>query len=445
MDKTHPVYLRRNFAETEINFRSVLQMPFNEKYQASVGIEYAYNQIGKAWGKDERSLRLGEVGNIFSDSSSYYFQLRNYSDFFYNFSGERPAYYRIGNGWNVQTISAFGEFNFNFSPFLRALFNVRVDKNSLSDLAFSPRLALISELNEKNVLKLIAQQAKRILPNEFLWMQKQANQATPVENVNAIELIYSGLWAKDLFSNFSVYLNQVDNFNWNERLAQSEKKGSTNFVGFEYEMRYRQQDWQIGFNYGFNQALNSVSYQVTERIRGLDDFLADPNVNVRYQFIQNLPNQSLKLWLRKAVWHNRLSFHADLRGVWAFRDSQKEFDRQFSEISDFQNEEGFFEDADYQRFINKMRAQKFYQADFRFNLSASLQVNEKMTLQIFAMNLIDFTGNKRYLNYGGQMITNINAPILDDLDFDPSGILNLEAQTLVREPRFFGAKLQVGF
>jgi hypothetical protein len=345
----------------------------------------------------------------------------------------------------VQTVSAFGELNLNFSPFLRALLNVRVDKNNLSDMAFSPRLALISELNEKNVLKLIVQQGKRILPNEFLWMQKQANQAAPVENVNSIELIYNGLWTKNLFSNFSVYFNQVDNFNWNERLAQSEKKGSTNFVGFEYEMRYRSQDWQIGFNYGFNQALNSVSYQVRERIRGLDDFLEDPNVNVRYQFIQNLPNQSLKLWLRKAVWHNRLSFHADLRGVWAFGDSKKEFDRHFSEISAFQNDVGFFEDADYQQFINKMRAQKFYQADFRFNLSASLQVNEKMTLQIFAMNLIDFTGNKRYLNYGGQMITNINAPILDDLDFDPSGILNLEAQTLVREPRFFGAKLRLGF
>jgi hypothetical protein len=445
MDKTHPIYLRRNFAETEINFRSVLQMPFNEKYQASVGVEYAYNQIGKAWGKDARSLRLGEVGNIFSDSSSYYFQLRNYSDFFYNFSGLRPNYYLVGNGWNTQTISAFGELNMNFSPFLRVLLNVRADKNNFSDLALSPRLALISELNENNVLKLIAQQAKRILPYEFLWMQKQQNQARFTENLNAIELIYNRLWNKNFLSNLSIYFNQTENLHWNERLAQTEKKGTTNFIGAEWEMRYRTPDLQVGFVYGFTQALNTVSYQVSEPIRGLDDFLEDPNVRVTYQFIQNLPNQSLKLWLRKSVWQNRLSFHADLRGVWAFRDSKKEFDRHFAEISEFQNEDGFFEDAEYQRFINKMRAQKFYQADFRFNLSASLQVNEKMTLQVFAMNLIDFTGNKRYLNYGGQMITRINAPILDDLDFDPSGILNLEAQTLVREPRFIGAKLMVGF
>lgn len=54
------------------------------------------------------------------------------------------------DGWSTNTYSLSSEIKYQASEALQLIISARVDKNDLSDIMFSPRVAVLYEMSRKN-------------------------------------------------------------------------------------------------------------------------------------------------------------------------------------------------------------------------------------------------------------------------------------------------------
>ena len=404
------------FSEDELLIRTIANYQFRERYKFALGLEYSNNHWGPGWGDGEKDFLMGDTSNIISGPNSNA----------YGYGGVGDDGYFVGDGWSTTTYSIFGEANLEFHPKFTLLLSGRIDKDSYSEFLLSPRIAFISELNQKNVIKLILQQAQRMNTAQQLYvLNKQGIDSEP-ETLSGIEFIYSRMQGRNLLLSSSSFYNKVEVLGWAND-DQTLPVGNLSLYGFELEARYNFKNGfagvnhsfvkQIDWNYAEGVSYSGISYKDYERIMDMGTYTGLGND------INNWSNHATKFFTRFNLWNNKLVVHTDTRVFWGFEGAKDGLE--MARLSAIGTE---YED-DVANAVEDLIRRDAYGIDFRLNSSMTYKINNTFSFTCYVMNLLGTGNNKRY-SYDNGHESNRLAP--DRADW-------------VEEPRVIGITLSSQF
>lgn len=298
---------RTSFSENKINARSILSYQPFEKLKLAFGAAYNYWYYGPEWGKAKNSFIMDFPSPIkfavVDTTSSFYTQ--------YNPNGIVTL---IDKTIAAHQISGFFEVNYQPIENTTILVSGRLDKHNLVKLAFSPRVAIIQQLNENNYLKLIAQQSVRLSGFRELYAINYVNGSSPApEKLAGIELIYTRIQSQNFTLNASVFYQTVDQIAWiNDR--GSELVGTFETAGLEADLSYKINNLNVAFSYSYIQQLSwEPVFEFNSYLSriGLDS-LNMPLVDAGVNRINNVPQHQVKLITSYSI-SKSLFIHFDAR------------------------------------------------------------------------------------------------------------------------------------
>lgn len=279
-----------SFSENKMNFRSLLSHQALHNFEMAFGVEYNYWFYKPEWGKAENTFLMNFAPPLkfaVSDSSSGFYKQ-------YNPNGLVTI---VENSIDAHQISGFYEFNYQPIENTTILFSGRIDKHNLARLAFSPRVALIQQLNKNNYLKLIAQQSVR-LPNfrELYAIEYSSGPFPAPEKLRGIELIFSSVLQEDLALNISAFYRSIDQIAWSNNI-ESEFTGTFDIAGFEADLAYKWNGFNMALNYSFIKQLEwNPAYEFSAYLSNIGtDSLDIPLTDAGSMRINNFPQHQLKL------------------------------------------------------------------------------------------------------------------------------------------------------
>ncbi len=411
-DKNFIKNTNRRFGEEELLIRTIANYQFRESYKIALGLEYSRNHWGPGWGDGERDLRMGDAANIISGPNSNA----------YGFKGVGDNGYFVGDGWSTNMYSIFGEANLEFHPQFIFLLSGRIDKDSYSNFLFSPRVAFVSEFNQKNVIKLILQQAQRMNTAQQLFVLHTRGIKSEPETLSGIELMYSRLQSENLLLYASVFYNKVEVLGWAND-DQTLPVGDLSLYGLELEGRYNFENGYIGFNHSYVKQIDwnyaagvsysGISYKDFKRTMDMGTYTGLGND------INNWSNQATKCFACFNLLDNKFVFHTDARVFWGFEGAKDGLE--MARISAIGTEK----EDDVSNAVEDLKRRDAYGIDFRLNSSLTFTVNKTFSITCYVMNLLGSGKNKRY-SYDNGHESDWLAP--DRADW-------------VEEPRTFGFRL----
>ncbi len=381
----------QKFSESQLFTRLMANLQLGQNYRAAVGAEYSYDYYGPAWGDGPRDFRMGDANDIINGTDSKAYGYPQYN-------GVDPSkHWLMTSGWGSHTGSVLGELNLQFHPAIGLLLSGRVDRNNRSQFLYSPRMAVVVQPNERNVVKLIAQLAQRMNTAEQMLYQETVNhtRAGP-EEIEGIEASYSVLPSQNLVLSASGFCNRLKVIGINNVIAATVVVGSLDLCGTELEAAYSSKRWRWGVSHSFVKQLSwrlgpgstqsGISYaDVNQPTR------EDPNIIIRGygNDLANWANNATKLFVHFR-WTSWLSLHFDGRVFWG---EQGEKDA----LSALQiASRGSSREADIGQSLQALRNAGAYDYDVRLNASAQVALSSSFTVAVHAMNLCGVCGNKRY-------------------------------------------------
>jgi outer membrane receptor protein involved in Fe transport len=435
-----PRNANQNFAENGILGRALAKLSLIDRIQLAAGLEYAVDECVAGWGDDPTEYRVGDNQNIMSGTNS---------KVYYNGTGPSSgkinaaqAVFTGDDGFRYKTLSLLFEANIdilkNFTNFT-ALLSGRADKCDMSKWMLSPRLALVYDINPKNIIKLIGQQSVRMNTGSQLFLQDIAGKESDPEVLKGIEFIYSAIPTKDLNFGLSSYYNNIEALAWEPNTRSTRKAGVLDLLGFEAEGAWTTEKVTLGANHSFTKMLDweldnpslpsGLSYSEFNQRAIMTTTAANRRDTVwLYGYGENLNNWSnntTKLFARVRPVKG-LQFHFDTRIFWSFEGGQDGL----SMIENVQPNRA--NDTLFARWVAPKadslaqfaRDKGIYGLDWRFNASVSYTIRN-ITATLYCMNLFGYGDNKRYSYDAG-----VNSPTPHRVAF-------------VEEPRTIG--LTVGY
>ena len=386
-NRDHVLNKKINFSETEIFVRGVLNWMASDSVEIAVGTEYSWDQFGPGWGDSKRDMRIGPDGDIVSGRNSRAVDPNDPST-------DAPLLF-AGSGWSTNTNSFFSEANVALSPWLKLLLSGRADKNTYSDWLFSPRVALISEIAEGHSLKFIAQQSQRMNTAGTLYALDRSGGDPETETLTSGEVIYSASINDRLSLSLAGFWNDAEVIAWNQEAQSTNEVGELQLFGLEPEVKYKWSFGQVGMSYSFVEQLDwdldsgvpssGISYSdYNQPLRGTDAVQTGVGND-----LNNWPNQALKLYGRVNL-SEKLTVHIDGRWLWDYQGAKDGLTGLANAV------EGLPEEAAVEAALDRVDDVDAYEYDFRLNASVDYEFNEKVSVQIFAQNLLGRNDNKRY-------------------------------------------------
>lgn len=207
---------------------------------------------------DSRSLGTGAPLYLFSDKT--YFEVQgnggfadgkgrvvggaSYSEENFDSTDPQGAQTLVFNEIDADFTGVFGQLEYDFSDKLRGVFSARYDESSLYDSQFSPRVALVFSANAKNTFRFNYGEAFQSPNYSELFLQVPVslpttalapfegfcagaevrcgfdsvpikalgNSEVEVEEIETIEVGYTGLWGRKVFVTVDYYNSQLTNF-----------------------------------------------------------------------------------------------------------------------------------------------------------------------------------------------------------------------------------------
>ena len=233
----------RNYSENEWFFRSILNYQWPEKASLSAGLEYSHDYLAKPWHKSANTFRAGSNKRNFITEDSLY---RGNGK---NGTIKDSDIVEFNDGWSADTFSLMAEFEYFITPDTRALISARSDKNDFSKTMFSPRIALISHLDESNTLKLSWQRSLRMNTMIELYIEELEGETSSPEKIEGFELSYIRNHSSSLQSTITAYQYDAEVISWSG--TKSELVGKQKTTGVEFELAYQRDNFTLGFNHSF--------------------------------------------------------------------------------------------------------------------------------------------------------------------------------------------------
>ena len=255
----------------------------------ALGIEGTYWYYGNEWGKDDNSFLMSFVSPVNfmvkSEQSEFYKQ--------YNANGIVTVVDEL-----VATEQGSVFYEINYLPFENTtfLFSGRVDKRDNAKVAFSPRMALIQQIDDNNYLKLVGQQSVRLPNYRELYTVGFSGESLPdPEKLKSIELIYSSVWWQDFAIDISTFYQSVDQIGWTND-GRNDLVGAFNSCGLEASLAYQLNDLKVSLNYSYIKQLEWIpgSRHKTYLSNMGVDSVAVPFRGVGSNRLNNFPLHQLK-------------------------------------------------------------------------------------------------------------------------------------------------------
>ncbi len=237
---------RNSYSENKINARSILSIQPSDKLKLALGAEYNYWYYKPEWGKAKNSFLMDFPPPIkfavMDSSSGFYTQ--------YNPNGIVTL---IDKTIAAHQFSTFFEVNYQPIENTTILLSGRLDKHNLAEIAFSPRLAVIQQLNDNNFVKLITQQSVRLPGLHELYAIDYASGNSPApEKLRGVELIYSRIQSQYFTLNASLFYQTVDQMAWIDD-GGSGLVGTFETAGFEADASYKINNLNMALSYSYIQ------------------------------------------------------------------------------------------------------------------------------------------------------------------------------------------------
>ncbi|MCF7918549.1 MAG: TonB-dependent receptor plug domain-containing protein [Candidatus Cloacimonetes bacterium] len=411
-----------SFSEDELLTRIIASLKINSKYQVTLGFEGSHTTWGPEWGKNEKEMRLGDRGNIISGTDSN----------LYGGKGGITEGYFVGKGWSTNMISILGEATLKLHPKLTVLLSGREDKDTYSKSLFSPRIALISELNRQNIVKLIFQKSNRMNTAEQLLVEHlEGNKSNP-EVLTGYELIYTRLQGEHLLMTTSCFYNQLDVIAWNANEKCSDLVGNLKLGGIEIDARYQVNNVILGINHSY---VKQLDWSLAEGLETSGISYSDYYAPAQFKYdptdlvlsstgndLNNWANHATKLFGRVDFWQNKLTFHVDTRIFWGYEGSKDGIEMKENALVGTEYEEAC------QEVYDRLDSEGVFDPDFRLDASLTWKFYKNISLQLYAINLLGSGNNKRYT-------------------YDASADMQLVPNEIgwVEEPRDTGIRLSADF
>lgn len=388
-DPDHPLNYRVNFAEHEILVRSRLNFEATESSEYALGIEYSKDYFGTGWGEDKRDMRLGEGGNIVSGQDSKAIREGNRG------SADRDdnAFF-VGNGWETVTYSIFSEGNFEWAKGQKFVISGRADRNTYTDWLFSPRLAWVSQLTDKQILKFIAQRSVRMNTAGQMYTEATSGKDTTNERLDGLELIYQWYPVDSLIWQASAFRNRIRTIGFEGDANLTKPLGTLDLYGLETELGYRSSGTNLAVNYSY---VKQIKWVLEDSETSSGTSYSDYNEDLGGGIIQkgfgndlsNWPNHALKLYGRHSF-HPQFSLQGDARAFWHWQGQKDGLSALLRAL------DGTPEQEKSAATIKDLKERGVYGPEYRLGLSFTWQPSPAWRFTAFSQNLINISQNKRY-------------------------------------------------
>lgn len=384
-----------NFSEQEVTGNILFNYSPVKKINLALGGALVRNTWKAPWGKDERSLRMGDRSDIISDTNSFvYGKGTNLVD----------KGYFVGKGWSTTTSSVYGEVKYAIISKLSILVSGRADKDTYSKLLLSPRVALISDLNKRNSVRLIYQQSNRMNTAEQLYVQRVKGKQTTPERINSLELIYSSVVTNKLFVEASVFYNELQVLGWSSSDTNTINVGNMAVAGGELVVSYKTEKFNIGINHSLTHLADwKISGQTTasgisygsynQSVTYKDDLGATKTVVLTGygKNINNWSNNSSKIFTDFKI-TEKLNAHVDAQFYYGFKGNEDGLNMLAQTFDTLTN--ATKHKAELNNLITEIKNKKVYQFQTRINISIGYNISSQVRLLVFAQNIA--INNKRY-------------------------------------------------
>ncbi len=232
IDINHNATLNRthNFSENEWFLKSIINYQWSQDLSLSAGIEYSHDYLAKPWGDSAKIFRAGtSKRNFITEDSVYRGDGKNGTI-------KDEDIVEFNDGWSSDTYSVMAEADYLLVAETRAILSAIYDKNEYTKSMFSPRVAIISHLNDRNILKASWQRSLRMNTMTELYIEELEGNMNDPEEIEATELSYTHIFNKNLHSTITAYHYNAEIIAWSGE--KSELVGKQQGTGFEFELAY---------------------------------------------------------------------------------------------------------------------------------------------------------------------------------------------------------------
>jgi len=401
LSNTHELNINYGFSEDELFARSTLEYIPSSKINFATAFEYSHMSLSSPWGTSDRSFITRTGGQVFISDDSIYLGDGTGGTF------KESKVAEFTSGWSSNTYSLATELKYQIFPELQTIISGRVDKNDQTDNMYSPRLAVLYQINNRNNVKASWQKSLRMNTLiELHWLDFNNKKAEPEQNTT-YEVSYSRIYTDNMQFSLTAYHNESEIISWDGNNANL--LGVIKAYGIEPEISYQTESLSIGLNHSFYElidwdfqlkqadgsALQPVSY--SDMLYTID-YLSLTSTG---DSVNDWANQYTKFWLDYKI-NNQWTFHLDARVIWKYQYGNELFNMYKKAYADVDT--STLSDADLDDYNENLAFLSSHEkivddrdgfgTDIRLNTSITLAIN-KTKIQLYIQNLGNFTQNKR--------------------------------------------------
>jgi len=159
--------------------------------------------------------------------------------------------------WYTDITSILGELQWHFAEKWTAFLCGRIDWHTfIKKEMFSPRIALIHDLTEKDTLKFIVSECVRASTAEDMKKAFDQGSKSDYEDMRNYELHWQRQQHRNLWFDFSAFYNERQVVAWDQGNSIVTSLGDMSIYGAEMEILYKNDKTSMGLSHGYSQLCN---------------------------------------------------------------------------------------------------------------------------------------------------------------------------------------------
>lgn len=381
-----------SYSENILNLHTLFKYSPVNRFKFAVGGEAEYQYYAPEWFEDDSDF-------LMSMPAPVRFAVLDSSSGFYEYYGSGLTTV-IEDRIEAYQFSAFSEISLDLHKYANLIFSGRADKHQFSELALSPRIAVISEIDKANVLKLNWQKSTRLPQFLNLYTEYEVLDQTPKPEVlNGVELAWSSMKGQKCLLNTSAYYNRIEQIAWLNEEGYAGIVGELELIGVELEGHYSGEKLDAGFNYSYIDQLN------WDPVRPDEAFLSNigsdstdvPLEGSGENRINNLPQNTIKAFCNYKLTSD-LSLHVNGRFYWDF--GQNDMLDMFKKVHDTYGLPHTREEMN--GIYDALKDHGYGEPSFTSNLQLNWKLptdNLRTYISLYAMNIVQYNHIRYIIQY----------------------------------------------
>lgn len=153
--------------------------------------------------------------------------------------------------WDTYSLGVFAEHQWQINPWLTNFAGLRADKDQYTGWMWSPRLALVAALSERDTVKGILSRSLRKNNAEELRALHLAGEKSDPEKLSSAELIYDHGFSASTNLTLTGFYNKAEILGINFTTLHTQPVGEFKYGGLELELGYKVEAVTLGFSHSY--------------------------------------------------------------------------------------------------------------------------------------------------------------------------------------------------